>query len=90
MLMLLSVAGVITAVPLLLFGAALRRLPLSTMGFLQYVGPTLQFLVALVIFGEPLDQAKFWSFVLCWMAIGVYVADSIFSRKPQPVADEPE
>jgi chloramphenicol-sensitive protein RarD len=86
---LLSLSGVITAVPLLFFGVALRRLKLSTMGFLQYVGPTLQFLVALLIFHEALDPAKFASFVLCWLAIGVYAADSILSRQPQ-VCEEPE
>src|SRR6185369_6886500 len=49
---LLSLSGIITAVPLLFFGAALRRLKLSTLGFLQYVGPTLQFMVAVGIFRE--------------------------------------
>jgi chloramphenicol-sensitive protein RarD len=87
---LLSLSGILTAVPLLMFGAAVRRLKLSTLGFLQYLGPTLQFLVALVLFGEPLDRAKFASFALSWVAIAVYVADSILTRHPQPVADEPE
>jgi chloramphenicol-sensitive protein RarD len=87
---LLSLSGVITAVPLLCFGAALRRLKLSTMGFLQYVGPTLQFLVALGLLHEPLDRAKLGSFALCWLAIAVYVADSLFNRQPLVVADEPE
>jgi chloramphenicol-sensitive protein RarD len=86
---LLSLSGVITAVPLLFFGIALRRLKLSTMGFLQYVGPTLQFLVALFVFHEALDQAKLVSFTLCWLAIGVYAADSILTRQPQ-VCEEPE
>lgn len=86
----LSLSGVITAVPLLCFGAALRRLQLSTMGFLQYVGPTLQFLVATAIFREPLSGAKLGSFALCWTAIGVYVLDSILSRTPQNLADEPD
>src|SRR6185369_12900469 len=70
----LSLSGIVTAVPLLCFGAALRRLQLSTMGFLQYVGPTLQFLVAVVLFHEPLSRAKLGSFALCWLAIAVYVA----------------
>src|SRR5579859_4800311 len=87
---LLSLSGIITAVPLLLFGAALRRLRLSTMGFLQYVGPTLQFLVAVCLFGEPLDRVKLGSFIICWLAIAVYVADSLFNRRFEPVADEPE
>ena len=86
----LSLSGFITAVPLLCFGAAVRRLQLSTMGFLQYIGPTLQFLVAVVLFHEPLDRAKLASFALCWLGIAIYVADSILHHSPQPVADEPE
>ncbi len=87
---LLSLSGVITAVPLLFFGAALRRLQLSTMGFLQYLGPTLQFLVAACLFKEPLEKAKLGSFCLCWLAIGIYAADSLLNRRPQNLADEPE
>ncbi|MBE0542641.1 MAG: EamA family transporter RarD [Verrucomicrobia bacterium] len=87
---LLAFTGVITAIPLLFFGAAVRRLNLSTVGFLQYVGPTLQFVVAIMVFREPLDQAKLASFGLCWVAIGVYVADSLVRRTAQPVADRPE
>jgi chloramphenicol-sensitive protein RarD len=87
---LLSLSGVITAVPLLFFGAALRRLKLSTMGFLQYIGPTLQFLVAVCLFREPLDRARLSSFAICWIAIAIYVADSLLKGRFQPVADEPE
>jgi chloramphenicol-sensitive protein RarD len=86
----LSLSGFITAVPMLMFGAALRRLKLSTIGFLQYIGPTLQLLVAVVLFHEPLDRVKLASFVLCWLGIAVYTADSIMTRHPQAVADEPE
>lgn len=86
----LSLSGVITAVPLLCFGAALRRLQLSTMGFMQYIGPTLQFLVAICLFREHLDRARLVSFAFCWTAIGVYVADSLLNHRVQPVADEPE
>jgi chloramphenicol-sensitive protein RarD len=87
---LLSTSGIVTAVPLIFFGAALRRLKLSTMGFLQYAGPTLQFLVAVVLFGERLDRAKLISFGLCWLAIVVYATDSALASLPQPVADEPD
>ena len=87
---LLSLSGITTAVPLLFFGVAVRRLKLSTIGFLQYLGPTLQFLVALFLFREPLDRAKLVSFGLCWLAIGVYAADSVLTRHPQAIADEPE
>lgn len=77
----LSLSGVLTAVPLLLFGVAVRRLPLSMVGFLQYIGPTLQFLVAVGLFGEPLDHARLAGFALCWLAIAVYVADSMLARR---------
>lgn len=89
--LLLSLSGVITAVPLLLFGAAVRRLQLSTLGFLQYIGPTLQFLLAICVFHETLNQTRFLSFALCWLAIAIYVADSVLNRRPAPaVAGEPE
>jgi chloramphenicol-sensitive protein RarD len=87
---LLSMSGIVTSVPLLCFGAAVRRLKLATIGFLQYVGPTLQFVVAVGIFSEPLDRGKLGSFALCWIAIAVYVADSLVNRRPQELADEPE
>jgi chloramphenicol-sensitive protein RarD len=86
----LSLSGVLTAVPLLMFGAALRRLRLSTIGFLQYIGPTLQFLVAVLLLQEPLDRSKLGSFALCWVGIAVYTTDSLLTRHPQAVADEPE
>ena len=79
----LSLSGIITAVPLLMFGVALRRLKLSTIGFLQYIGPTGQLLVALVVFHEPLDRVKLTSFAVCWLGIAVYTADSVLSRQPQ-------
>jgi chloramphenicol-sensitive protein RarD len=87
---LLSLAGIITALPLLMFGAALRRLRLSTIGFLQYVGPTGQLLVALTVLHEPLDRVKLASFALCWLAIAIYTADSVLTHQAQTVADEPE
>jgi chloramphenicol-sensitive protein RarD len=87
---LLSFLGVLTATPLLFFGAALRRLKLSTVGFLQYIGPTLQFAVAVLLFNEALDTGKMGSFVLCWVAIGIYVADSIWGHRTMGVADRPE
>jgi chloramphenicol-sensitive protein RarD len=74
---LLSLAGVITATPLLMFGAAVRRLRLATMGFLQYVGPTLQFVMATLVFHEPLNRTKLVSFIICWSGIAVYVSEGI-------------
>jgi chloramphenicol-sensitive protein RarD len=87
---LLSLVGFITAIPLLLFGAAVRRLKLSTVGFLQYIGPSLQFAMATVVFGEHVAPSTWSSFLLCWTAIAIYVVDSVLHHTAQPVADEPE
>ena len=73
---LLALSGPVTTVPLLFFGAAARRLRLSTMGILQYISPTLQFLLAVVAFGEPFSTAQIVSFACIWTAIAVYTADS--------------
>ena len=61
---LLALAGVVTAAPLLLFAAAARRLPLATLGLLQYIAPTLQFAEAVLIFGEPVGTVHIVTFVL--------------------------
>ena len=69
----LSLAGIITVMPLFWFTYAVQRLRLATVGFLQYVGPTGQFLVALLVFREPLDRDKMIAFIFCWSAVGVYL-----------------
>jgi chloramphenicol-sensitive protein RarD len=84
---LLVMAGPVTAVPLLLFAAAARRLPLSTMGFLQYLSPTLQFLLAVVVYGELFDRAKLAAFACIWTALALFAVDSVRRRVPEPVVD---
>ncbi|WP_277208442.1 EamA family transporter RarD [Isoptericola croceus] len=73
--LLLVSAGVVTGVPLLLFGAAARRLPLSVVGMLQYLTPTLQFLVGLLLFGEHMPPARWVGFGLVWVALVILTAD---------------
>jgi len=87
---LLSLSGILTATPLLLFGVAVRKLQLSTMGFLQYIGPSLQFLMAILFFKEPLDNVRLLSFIFCWVAVAIYVLDSAIRSAPPDVADEPD
>lgn len=70
-LLLLS-SGAVTAIPLLAFAGAARRLKLSTVGFLMYINPTIQFLIALFVFHEPLSTAKLVSFSMIWVALGIY------------------
>lgn len=76
---LLIAGGVITTLPLLWFAAAARRLRLSTIGFMQYSAPTIQFLIAVLAFGEPFGFSRAVSFGLIWCGIGVFVTDSAAS-----------
>ena len=69
---LLLLAGPITAVPLLFFAGAARRLPLSTLGMLQYVSPSLQFLLAVFLYREPLDRPRLVAFVFIWTALAIF------------------
>ena len=73
---LLTLSGPLTAIPLLFFAAAADRLRLSTMGILQYLSPTLQFLLAVVAFREPFSTPQIVSFGCIWTAIAIYTADS--------------
>lgn len=73
---LLMLAGVITAVPLLGFAAAAKRLRLSTLGFLQYVAPSVQFLMAVIVLGEGMDARRALAFALIWTALAVFSVDS--------------
>lgn len=77
----LASAGIITAVPLAMFGAAAIRIPLSTLGFIQYIGPTLQYIVGLYAFHEPMSQNRFMGFVLTWIAIAIISYDALRHRK---------
>lgn len=74
--------GVITATPLLFFGAAATRLPLSVVGSLQYIAPTAQFLIALLVFHEPMPPERWAGFALVWVAIGILTVD-LFRRRPR-------
>jgi chloramphenicol-sensitive protein RarD len=71
--MLIAIAGVVTTVPLLLFTAAARRLPYSTLGMLQFLAPTLQFLIAVLLYGEPFTTAHGIAFGAIWAALALYV-----------------
>jgi len=71
MLLLMS-SGIVTAIPLLFFAGAARRLRLATVGFLMYINPTLQFFIALFVFDEPMSGEKLVSFVMIWIALGLY------------------
>lgn len=72
---LLLLGGIITATPLIFFSNAARRLPLATIGFMQYITPTLQFLTAVLLFGEAFTTTHLISFAAIWTGLLVYTAD---------------
>jgi chloramphenicol-sensitive protein RarD len=81
---LLLLAGLVSTTPLLLFTAASKRLPYSTLGMLQFIAPTLQLLIA-ILYGEPLTTAHLVAFPAIWIALGLYVSALLRApRLPQP------
>lgn len=84
--LLLAASGLITATPLLLFAIAARRMDYSTLGFIQYVAPTLVFLQGLFLFREPLKLVQLACFVVIWAAIAIFTWDLLVRRRAAIVA----
>ena len=82
---LLVASGVITAVPLLFFGASARRLPMTTIGLLQYFAPVLQFIVALVVFKETMTPDRWIGFGVVWLALLVLTVDMLHTARKNSV-----
>lgn len=82
---LLVASGPTTAIPLLLFASGARRIPLSVLGLLQYLSPTLQFLLGVAIFHEHFDSGKLVGFALIWSALALFAAEGLL-RRTQPAA----
>jgi chloramphenicol-sensitive protein RarD len=74
---LIAVGGIATAVPLMLFGAAANRLPLSTLGVLQYIAPTMHFFIGVGVNGEPMPPLRLAGFALVWLALAVFTWDLV-------------
>lgn len=74
-------SGVVTAVPLLLFAIAARRMEYSTLGFIQYLAPTIVFLLGLFVFQQDLQPIQLASFVLIWGAVAIFVGDLLARRR---------
>ena len=78
---LLTFAGVVTALPLLLFASAARRITLTTLGLLQYIAPTLQFLLGVLVYGEIVTKSRMTGFVVIWIALFIYSIEGIIKGK---------
>lgn len=88
--LLLALSGVVTAVPLLLFAVGARRVPLTTLGLLQYTSPTLQFLTGVFLYHEAFSQERLIGFCAIWLALILFSAESLISTRrataPAPLA----
>ena len=78
---LLMAAGVVTTIPLLCFTGAATRLRLSTLGFFQYIGPTLMFLLAVIFYGEVPGADKMLTFAFIWVALAVFIVDALYTQR---------
>ena len=79
--LLLIAAGPLTAIPLLLFASGARKIPLSVLGLLQYMAPSLQFLLGVWVFHEAFSQERLIGFVVIWTALALYVAEGLVNTK---------
>ena len=79
----LALAGPLTALPLLLFAAGARRIPMTTLGVLQYIGPTIQFALGVSLFHEPFAGPRLVGFALIWLALVIYTAEGWLSLRRQ-------
>ncbi len=83
--LLLLLTGLVTALPLLLFAAGARRITMTSLGILQYIAPTCQFLIGVFIYHENFPASRFTGFLIIWFALVVYTLESLWSRRKQDV-----
>jgi chloramphenicol-sensitive protein RarD len=74
-------SGAMTVAPLLLFGFAAQRIPLSTVGMLQYLAPTLQLIIGVYVYNESVSDAEMFGFTSIWLALGIFAFDTIRSNR---------
>ncbi len=84
--LLLIGAGAATSIPLILFAAGARRVTLTSLGLLQYIAPTMQFLIGVLIYGEPFGMGRVVGFGLIWLALVLYTAESLIARRRRTLA----
>ena len=84
--LILILGGAVTALPLLLFTAAAKRLPYSTLGFLQYIAPSLQFLLAVLVFHEPFGHVQALCFAAIWTALAIFSVEAIRTARARVAA----
>jgi chloramphenicol-sensitive protein RarD len=88
--LLLLLTGVVTAAPLLCFAGAANRISLTTLGLLQYIAPTLQLAVGVLLFDEPMGTVRWIGFSLVWIALAIFTVESIVASRRAPASHVPE
>src|SRR5581483_6983557 len=83
-------AGVVTTVPLLMFASAAQKIPLTLVGLLQYIAPTLQFLLGVFVYKEPFDHTHLIGFSIVWLALAIFWIENYWSRRTAMVTAIPE
>lgn len=81
--LLLAGTGLVTAVPLICFGAAANRISMTAIGLLQYLAPTIQFALGVTLFGEPMSTVKWIGFVMVWTALAIFTTEALRHRRRQ-------
>ncbi|RLB14065.1 MAG: EamA family transporter RarD [Deltaproteobacteria bacterium] len=84
---LLALAGAVTATPLLMFAAAARRIPLSMVGILQYIAPSLQFSIGVWVYGEEFSTVRLTGFCFIWAALAIYTLEGLYVRRRAQLED---
>lgn len=85
---LLILGGAVTAIPLLMFAGAARRIPLSTVGILQYIAPTMQFIIGVWVYGEDFSITRVIGFSIIWFALAIYTSESLLWLRKRPAEAE--
>jgi chloramphenicol-sensitive protein RarD len=82
-------AGVVTTIPLLMFASATKQIPLTIVGLLQYIAPTLQFLIGVFVYKEAFDLAHFIGFAIVWVALIIFAFESYLANRTsaQPIPE---
>ncbi|MEI7848427.1 MAG: EamA family transporter RarD [Chloroflexota bacterium] len=88
--LLLIGAGVITTIPLLMFASAAQRIPLSMVGIMQYIAPTIQFFLGVLLYKEPFDKIHFIGFGIVWVALLIFIVEGFLARKNPILEPIPE
>ncbi|MDD4159465.1 MAG: EamA family transporter RarD [Synergistaceae bacterium] len=82
--MLLAGTGIMTSIPLILFAYGAARVPLTTTGFVQYISPTLSFMLGVFVYNEPIQISRITTFIFIWTALAVYTADAVLKNRHNP------